>query len=86
MPSAVSERATARASACAHTPLTCSSRSAQHCVPAGTQARAQLRSLVLVLISSEDRMVLMHVEHADPNIDLEFCGLSGHFLSDESVL
>ena len=41
---------------------------------------------MLVLISAEDRMFFMHDEHADPNIDLEFCGLSGHVLSDDSVL
>ena len=64
MPSAVSERATARASACARTPLTCSSRSAQHCVPAGTQARAQLRSLVLVRELPERR--LLHRLHNRP--------------------
>ena len=50
------------------------------------RAPRALRSLVLVLVSAEDRMFFMHDEHADPNIDLEFCGLSGHVLSDDSVL
>ena len=29
--------------------------------------------------------LFMHDEHADPNIDLEFCGLSGHVLPDEAT-
>ena len=46
------------------------------------RAPRALRSLVLMLISAEDRMFFMHDEHADPNIDLEFCGLSGHIVND----
>jgi len=49
------------------------------------RAPRAMRSVVLMLISAEDRMFFMHDEHADPNIDLEFCGLSGHVLPDEAT-
>ena len=36
-----------------------------------------LRYLLMLLITPEDRMEAMDDDHPDPNIDLEYCGLSG---------
>ena len=39
-----------------------------------------MRYVVLKLIRPEDRMGEMGDDHAQPNVDLEFCGLRGHVI------
>ena len=36
--------------------------------------------LLAKLVAPENRMQMMHDDHADPNVDLEFCGAAGHVL------